>query len=141
MKKYYTGSLAFFEGMDGFNPSDIDHVAFEKVGTELCHRRIGNQSDFIWDEGLSKEDIIKFITEKMKHNAALCVVLVPEVAEKLGVTIDDLKNLKDEFAKIDAKHQYLDVIREAYIANDSFTLTDTQRLAAFEEYKRERGLM
>ena len=64
--------------------------------------------------------------------------LVPEVAEYLGFTIEHLKKLKHVIDSLDKKHGYEKIIYESYIENNDFILTEEQRRAAFNEYKRER---
>lgn len=64
--------------------------------------------------------------------------LVPEVAEYLDFTVEHLKKLKPIVDSLDKKHGYEKIIYESYIENNNFTLTEEQRCAAFDEYKRER---
>ena len=70
----------------------------------------------------------------------LGMFLVPEIAEYLGVTIEDIKELQEYFHLCDAKHQYLATICDAYIKNDDFKLIATQKLEAYNLYRTTRGL-
>ena len=138
MERTYTGSRAFFEGMEGFKPYDTDYVSFASLGTELCHRKFGKESEFIWNEGLGKDGIFNYLKERPALYNAFCVFLVPNVIEYLDVTIDDLKVYEPYIAQADYKHQYLHVICEYYIANDAFWLTEQQRKMAYDVYKEVR---
>jgi len=64
--------------------------------------------------------------------------LVPEVAKYLGFTIEHLKKLKPIVDSLDKNHRYEKIIYESYIENSDFILTEEQRRAAFDEYKKER---
>jgi hypothetical protein len=65
--------------------------------------------------------------------------LVPEFNKYIGFTIEDLKSIHHFFENMDEKHKYNMYIYDAYIENGDFILTEKQRLAAFEEYKKERS--
>jgi hypothetical protein len=69
----------------------------------------------------------------------LCSFLVPEFCQEFGITVSDLETLRTLRDRMDRRHSYLVVIYDAYIENGSMTLTDQQRQAAFEEYKKERS--
>lgn len=138
MERTYTGSRAFFEGMEGFKPYDTDYVSFASLGTELCHRKFGKESEFIWDEGLGKDGIFNYLKERPTLYNAFCVFLVPNVIEYLDVTIDDLKVYEPYIAQMDYRHQYLHTICQCYIKNGKFMLTQEQRAEAFEKYKTTR---
>ena len=64
--------------------------------------------------------------------------LVPEFAEYLGMTVDDLTLLSRLFYSMDDRHTYERIIYESYMENGNFTLTDEQRERAFSEYMRKR---
>ena len=65
--------------------------------------------------------------------------LVPEFAEYIGLTIDDLKKLDSMFEELDEKHQYEVLIYNSYIDNNGFFLTDEQRDEAYRVYKEARS--
>ena len=65
--------------------------------------------------------------------------LVPEVCKELGVTIEDLPKLEPLLARLDDRHKYEEIIFRSYLENGSFTLTDEQRLTAYESYKQSRA--
>lgn len=64
--------------------------------------------------------------------------LVPEFANYIGLTIDDLKILEPMFRNMDEKHKYEEVIYDAYVSNNAFILTNEQRKKAFEIYINTR---
>ena len=136
----YTGSRAFFEGMEGFVPSDTDKVVFKKrSGCNLMVISKNKETTFSWNENLGKQGIKEHILKSERYEP-LCVFLVPEIAEYLGVTIDDIKELQEYFHQCDTKHQYLATICDAYIKNNDFRLTATQKMSAYNLYRTTRGL-
>lgn len=137
---FITGSKAFFEGMKDFVPSDTDKIKFSKrENTKLIHIRNRKESIFDWNENLGKEGIKEHCL-KYENYEFLGMFLVPDIAEYLGVTIEDIKDLQEYFHKCDYKHQYLATICDAYIKNNDFKLTATQRTSAYNLYRTTRGL-
>jgi hypothetical protein len=136
---YITGSKAFFEGMKEFVPLDTDKVIFKKRGTNLMVFSENKETTFYWNETIGKQGIKEYIL-KSKRYEPLCIFLVPDIAKYLEVTIDDIKELQEYFHKCDYKHQYLAIICDSYIENNDFTLTDEQRLKAYNLYRTTRGL-
>ena len=67
--------------------------------------------------------------------------MVPEFAEYIGFTIHDLPRIKPILDKIDPRHRYYLSIYNSYMKNGKFELTDKQRSIAYEEYRKERGLI
>lgn len=64
--------------------------------------------------------------------------LVKEFCDEIGFTLEHLKKLESVFDRLDDKHKYEKVIYDAYVANGEYSLTDAQRLAAYESYKEVR---
>ena len=64
--------------------------------------------------------------------------LIPEFNKKIGFTIDDLPKIKPLIDRLDEKHIYEKIIYESYLENNSFTLTEDQRLKAYKKYKETR---
>ena len=64
--------------------------------------------------------------------------LVPEVAQTIGLTIDDLCRLEPLLDKLDDNHQYETVIFNAYKENGSFTMTANQLKQAYKAYQQAR---
>lgn len=138
-KIYLVGSKAFFSGLEGFKPKDTDRLRFVEKGNgfnNYIQRSGGAHCDFLWVMK-PKQEMIDYA---LQHGPAMQVgkFLVPEVAAVLGLTVEDLQQLRPLIDKLDAKHEYQRVIADAYQANGSFTLTEEQRLAAFEKYRESR---
>lgn len=137
---YVVGSKAFFEGLEGFVPSDTDIVKFnERERTNLIRYRDNNKSFFCWNSNLGKQGIKEHIF-KTKDYMYFGMFLIPEIVKYLEIIIEDIKELQEYFHKCDYKHQYLAVICDSYIENNDFTLTDEQRLKAYNLYRTTRGL-
>ena len=137
---YITGSKAFFEGMKDFVPSDIAKIDFIKRNKpNLIIISEKKETIFSWRENLAKQGIKEHLLKTENYNY-LGMFLVPDIATKLEVTIDDLKELQEYFHKCDYRHQYLAIICDSYIENDSFSLTSKQRLKAYNLYRTTRGL-
>lgn len=86
---------------------------------------------------ISKEDLITYHKTVYKGRY-LGKFLVPEYVEYIGLTIDDLKQLKHLTEWLDDRHTYEKVIYDSYIENNGFFLTEEQRNRAYEEYQRAR---
>lgn len=95
-----------------------------------------------------KEDIHIFrrksksemIQDCLKGNLPMAVgkFLIPEFNKEIGFEVQDLLCLKPLIDALDEKHLYEKIIYESYLKNNSFTLTDSQRLKAYECYKKAR---
>lgn len=138
-KRYTVGSRAFFEGMQGFKPKDEDILVLVKSSDHFKSSRERHSKGrclFEWVDRSRNE----WLTTLMGTGLPMEVgkILVPEVARHIGLTIDDLKALHPQFEQLDARHKYERMICDCYIQNGGFFLTEEQRNAAFEEYKRER---
>jgi len=140
IKTFRIGSEAFFSGMPDFTPKDIDELCiideFTLKGNSI-HARGLHGKDVFFFRNMSKEE---YIADLRSSSLTMCIgkFLIPEFAEYIGFTIEDLKGLKDIINRIDEKHEYEKIIYDAYIENDAFTLTEEQRQKAFENYKEKR---
>ena len=139
IRTFIIGSSAFFSGMEGYVPKDIDELnimdEFPFYFNVLNGRKNGR--DVFFYRNMNKEDFIK---DTLKSGVTLRAgkFLVPEFAEYLGMTIRDLRKLHSFFNRMDEKHRYEGVIYRAYLENGDFYLTDEQRQAAYDEYKKAR---
>lgn len=136
-EKYYTGSRAFFDSMEGFTPHDTDYVEFD---TNLsCNHIICDKQEttFIWKYNKA-DDIINYILNKKVYHNDVCLLLIPNIIKEVGMTFDKLPQLKPLIDKLDDRHKYIEVIYNAYLENGKFELTKEQLNSAYEEYKRER---
>lgn len=138
--KIKIGSSVFFNGISGYKPSDSDWLAIVDTffpNKIMMNMKIKGDDIFLYRNGLSKEEFIK---DTIDSNVPMRVgkFLIPEFCEYIGFEISDYDKLKSMFDNLDEKHRYEIIIRDSYIENGGFFLTDEQRLRAYEEYKRER---
>ena len=138
MKQFLIGSKAFFSGFSDFVPMDTDYlVIYDEPDFEVTKSYMDGNIHYVCWENYSKE---KFI--QMHHNIYngkyIQKFLVPEFVEYLGFTIEDLKSLEFLLDRLDEQHNYCRTIYDAYIKNNSFTLTQEQLARAYEVYKEDR---
>lgn len=143
MAKIITGSRAFFEGMDGFSPHDTDAIQIvnEQDVNFLFRRQMYDHTDgcdTFYCVRQPKEQYLRWAA-RFASGSTLGQFLTPDFCQEFGITVEDLEQLRPMTERIDKRHKYLAIIYEAYMKNGSMTMTDEQRHAAFEEYKRERG--
>ena len=140
VKKIRCGSSVFFDKFDDYNSKDVDWLVFvDKIpGNQLMWRlKIKDDDLMMFKVGTTKQQHIDMVFDT---NVPLKVgkFLVPEFNEYIGFGINELKQFKDFFGKLDNLHKYQKVIYDAYIKNKSFTLTDEQLNNAYAEYKKYR---
>lgn len=137
-----TGSRAFFSGLEGFHPHDMDVVVMvekEDVKFEYLRQSAIQGYKCVFEVvRRPKQEIIDFAIKNCPP-MVLCRFLTPDFAKEIGLEINDLMQLKSMYDSMDEKHKYLNKIFDAYIANKDFFLTDEQRQEAFKEYQKERG--
>lgn len=130
------GSNVFFKSFPDFNPHDSDYIEFKSDLKNSFRLKIQNNDYLLYPKYWTKEDYIKDC-EILPMKAGK--FLVPEFCEKIGFTIEDLPKIKEFIDNIDDKHSYEKIIYNAYIQNQSFTLTDEQRKNAYIDYKSKRN--
>ena len=140
-RRFDVGSQAFFQGMPGFTPGDIDQVEFEehpKLYRNFMQfrKKDGTRCLFKWRKMTADEYVDYTLQSKLPMEIGK--FLVPEICEYLGFTIEHLKRLKPVVERLDPKHAYEKVIYDSYIENDAFYLTDEQRREAYQIYKSKR---
>lgn len=140
-RKILVGSTYFFKDIEGFKSKDIDYLIIEYVpkGYKTQYQITGKgQCLFKW----RRMSVSEYISLALKTKLPMEVgkFLVKEVAQKVGMTIKDLKKLAPVFDRMDSKHTYQKIIFESYIENNGFFLTNEQRMRAYEDYKKARGL-
>ena len=132
------GSRYFFQDYEGYTSHDIDKIEIVD-NNEFKNVRIirGQGKDYFYFQKRSKE---QWILDTLAAELPMAVgkFLIPEFNAQIGFTIEDLPRLKPQFDRLDEKHTYEQIIYDAYIANGDFVLTQEQRDAAYEEYKRTR---
>lgn len=139
MNKILVGSRAFFSGMKGFHSKDQDYLIL-----------VDNPQGFSWRREQSIRGVCRFeykkdtpaamVAKTLEHGDAMLLgkFLVPQFAEAIGATVQDILPLEALLPKLDQKHQYEAVIFQAIKENKSFDLTDEQRAAAYEAYMQAR---
>ncbi len=138
--KFLVGSRVFFSGIKGFQSKDYDWLyIMDSFGSiKNKHLRFTKDGDDkILMPKMTKQE---YINDTLESDFAMRVgkMFVPEFAAYIGLTVKDLAAFESALAGLDDKHKYYQIIYNAYKENGSFTLTNEQRAAAFEEYKKYR---
>ena len=132
------GSNYFFKDYKDFKSHDIDFIDIIETN-EFKEKRVirGQGKDYFYLKRKPKEQLIQ---DALKSELSMVVgkFLIPEFNKKIGFTIDDLQKIKPLIDRLDDKHMYEKIIYESYLENDSFTLTEDQRLKAYKKYKETR---
>lgn len=138
--KTHTGSLAFFSGIEGFRPGDIDWVVIRDnpKGMKVSrHRSLEGVSVFEW-RYMPADELINYVLEHPHPPMQVVMFLLPDVAAHIGLTVDMLPRLRPLIEKLDEKHKYAEIIWSSYINNGSFTLTQCQLMKAYRCYLEAR---
>lgn len=140
MSKILIGSRYFFSCYDDFVSKDIDELEIIETSDFGYLRQLTGQGKCLFQlkKQPSKENYIEYA---LKSNIGMVVgkFLIPEFCEAIGFTIEDLPQLKPLIDKLDDKHKYEEIIFNSYVENESFTLTEEQRLRAYRSYRESRG--
>ena len=139
--KILVGSRYFFSVYDDFHSKDSDYVKIIEKSNEFKYNReihLAEKCIFEIVKYPAKDIIIRIIENGSPMQIGK--FLVPEFAEKIGFTFNDINLLLPAIEKLDDKHQYEKIIFNSYIENGKFELTEEQRKMAYNEYKKERGL-
>ena len=132
------GSSYFFQGYPNFYPKDTDYVELIKDDSVKGLMVIrGKGEDVFMYRQKSKEDMIK---DALKSNLGMVLgkFLIPEFCQEIGFMVEDLPKLEPLLQLLDEKHEYEKIIYTSYIINQSFTLTKSQRDAAYKSYVESR---
>lgn len=140
LAEFQVGSQYFFKGLSGFNPHDNDTVRFvdEGDGSFKYIKQISGGDCLFIVVRHSNQELIDYALNSKGPAMQVGKYLVPEVIEFLGMTFDDLRQLKPLIDRLDSLHKYEKIIYESYFKNNSFTLTEEQLLEAFNDYKQSR---
>lgn len=139
MNNFLIGSQYFFKDIDGFNSKDIDYLELiDNPTTFKYYWQFSGKGKcyFKWKRMSAKEFID--VTLEIQIPMAIGKFLIPEFNSEIGFTIDHLKQLQPLVDKLDERHLYEKSIYESYIENNSFILSDKQKLDAYEIYKLYR---
>lgn len=142
MKKINTGSRAFFGNMPDYSSHDCDVLlVLDEWPEEITDTRFScraTKCDAFFIKQMTKEEYIAETLETGDTRRVFYYML-PDFAELIGLTVDDLKRVEPVVRKLTGtRHQWYITIYEAYVANGGFFLTDEQREAAYEVFKRVR---
>ena len=137
------GSSYFFDRYEDYKIKDKDelHIVDEFIfPNRVCmNMKLFDGNDIFIFKNTDKQEYINDVYES-GVNMKVGKFLIPEFNKYINFTIDDLKSLQPIFDNMDKKHTYERVIFESYLKNGDFFLTDEQRMEAYKEYKRSRGL-
>ena len=136
-KRFKIGSQVFFKGYPDYISHDADFVEFQDNPTfyKIFANAKEKYNDIFYYKTMSKDEFIKYELEHCKTTPmAAGKFLVPELAEYIGFTIEDLKLFQFAFDNIDEKHKYEQIIYKSYIENDGFILNEEQRNEAYKLY-------
>lgn len=139
--KYLIGSSYFFSCYEDFVPHDIDEIEIVETSEFQHKRQITGKGRCLFQ--LKRKDTFQEYLDwdvETKLGMAVGKWLVPEFCAEVGFTVEDLPKLRELVEYLDPRHMYERIIYDAYIINNSFTLTDEQRLAAYNSYRTSRGL-
>ena len=141
IKKFKIGSNAFFDTFDDFKSKDNDVLCIMNdwlVDNTNVLKTKTNNDDVFYFKNMTLQ---QFIDDTLNCDTPMRVgkFLVPEFAQHLNMTIDDLKILEPLFDKLDDNHKYEKIIYDSYIENNGFYMTKIQLQKAYDEYKRYRG--
>lgn len=139
IKQFQMGSTYFFSNYEDFSSKDYDEICIMDTfpfKNDIMNMKL-DHSDVFLCRDMPKEGFINdLITSGVNMKAGK--FLIPEFCEYINFTIDDLKSIFPIFENMDEKHTYERIIAQSYIDNNSFTLTESQRDAAYQEYKKTR---
>ncbi len=140
MKTILVGSTYFFKNIEGFKSKDIDRVVLidNPVGFKNVRQTSGSGSCLFEWRRMSADEFVDF-TLNSKLPMSVGKFLVKEFCDQVGFTIEHLKQLAPQFDKLDDKHKYEKILFDSILSNNSWTLTDEQLQAAYEEYKQYRS--
>ena len=145
IKRFLIGSKAIFSGYKDFENYTTDTDILIIDGDEnpeygFMTQDYDNDEDIhyiIW-KNLSKDDLLLYHRYNCYEGTFIQKFLCPEYAEYFDLTIDELKSMSRLFNYMDDRHSYEKFVYDAYIENNGFYMTEEQKAAAYEEYKRKR---
>ena len=148
MDKFLVGSRYFFSCYPDFCPHDEDWLlivdSIEPFQGDHCHMKfcslLKNRCLCKIKRKNSKEEYLQ-IFRNSNYPLMVASLLTPSFAEFLELTIQELKtfeNMVKQLSQDRREYKYYELLFYAYLENNSFEITDKQRLAAYNEYKKFR---
>ena len=143
MKRILAGSRAFFSDIEGFQPHDRDEVVICEDGEHpgfLVKRFFRSEDGQGCEFHIARVPKERLIRWEVRRGQAMSLghYLLPEFCREFGITMDDFEQLRPLRDRLDYLHKYVGMIYDYYMENGAMTLTDEQRMAVYEEYKKER---
>jgi hypothetical protein len=133
------GSQYFFSCYGDFESKDIDELELIETTEFKYLRQRSGQGKCLFQ--LKKQSCKEnYINQALQSPIGMTIgkFLIPEFCAAIHFTIEDLHRLEALINKLDDKHKYEAIIFNSYLENSSFTLTEEQRLRAYESYKESR---
>lgn len=145
IKRFLIGSKAIFAGYKEFDDitTDTDILIIDENPSDYDFEHQYHDPDddtihYIRWKNMSKEDLLFFHTHNCYMGTFIQKFLVPEYAEWIGLTIEELKSMERLLKYMDDKHEYEKIVFHAYIENNGFFLTPEQKEEAYQVYKSKR---
>ena len=135
---FLTGSQVFFKEYEDYQPKDIDKIEIiEDDNTDWSFRQFTLKGKCVF-QIKKRNSVNEYIKDAYKAGCGMVVArfLSPEFINYINMEVKELLLLSSFINALDEKHLYLKTIWESYIENNAFTLTDEQRLKAYNEYKK-----
>lgn len=136
---HLVGSTYFFSCYEGFVPHDRDTVEIIETDMFQHKRQITGRGMCVFQ--LKKKAHFQEYLDWDIHTGEGMAVgkwLVPEFCAEVGFTVEDLPKLLPLVELLDERHKYEEVIYNAYVENQSFTLTAEQRAEAYKCYQEKK---
>jgi hypothetical protein len=145
MKRIIAGSRAFFSHVEGFAPHDHDELVICEDGEHqgfLVKRYFASADGQGCEFHIARVDKQRLIHWELRRGQAMSLghYLLPEFCTEFGITMEDLEKLRPLRERLDYRHKYVGMIYDYYLENEAMTLTDEQRMAVYDEYKKERNI-
>lgn len=147
VKKILVGSKYFFNNFEDFVGHDEDYISFlsgdkfVKPGNSMIvHLTYPISTDLITYNVEDRTNMLQLAKES--HDPYhIGKFLIPELCEYCEITLEDvIREVGDMFNELDETHYYQKIIYDAYVENNSMTLTEDQLNAAYESYKTSREI-
>lgn len=136
MDRFIVGSNAFFSSFPDFVAHDQDVLILEDDPRDYSvssQMRIKGNCYFRWRR-MTADEFLKY-HKQATLGLLLGKFLVPSFVKEIGVTIEQLKELRHLRDSLDEKHRYEKYIYDCYIENDDFVLSDEQLKKAYKIYR------
>ena len=138
-KQIQVGSRAFFSDYEDFQPADNDILELNSEQYEDYYSTRENDVHIFHYKYTNKEQFLEFEFKHIEESPlAVCAFVVPEVAEFLELTLEELFMFEYYFKKINRRHLYVKYIYDCYMENRAFSLTQEQKDFAYNLYNENR---